>query len=81
MGAHTSSLKARAMPKLSHQNITPTGSLLLEFRCPQGSKPINVEVSVNPKLIRDNWTREIRVRCPTAEPYTSSAIGKAIGKP
>jgi hypothetical protein len=60
-------------------------SMLLEFRCPQASQPIHVEVSGNPHLVKDNWTREIRVRCPHCRavhwfPYRQGYIEAAISQ-
>ena len=77
------------MRKVSHHIVLPAGSeqppVLLEFRCPQASKPIHVEVPGNPDLVKDNWTREIRVRCPHCSgehwfPYRQGYIEAAISQ-
>jgi hypothetical protein len=58
---------------------------VLEFRCPQASKPIHVDVSGDPNLVKDNWKREIRVRCPHCAavhwfPYRQGYIEAAISQ-
>ena len=77
------------MSKVSRHIVLPPGgkdpAMLLEFRCPQASKPIHVEVSGNPHLVKDNWTREIRVRCPHCRavhwfPYRQGYIEAAISQ-
>src|SRR5437588_7038893 len=89
LGRSMACAEARAMSKVSRHIVLPPGgkdpAMLLEFRCPQASKPIHVEVSGNPHLVKDNWTREIRVRCPHCRavhwfPYRQGYIEAAISQ-
>ncbi len=75
----------RASPEIVLPAVANEPSVLLEFRCPQASKPIHVAVSGNPHLVKDNWRREIRVRCPYCRavhwfPYRQGYIEAAISQ-